>query len=383
MKILYVSGMYPTPAYPQKGIFCHEQVKALIKKGIDVTVVVPVTFYDREVKVKEWEYEGVKINYVKFFKLPGTRGFHKIGKYFYNRLKKRFDLKGFDVYHADAPLPAGDAVMRASKKYKVPFVVHGHGLDVFFNESYEGAKNCKKIERVCEECYKKANAVIGVSQKVLDKVEKRVNLQNRGFVAYNGVDTDKFTPIEKPLSETLDICSIGNLIPLKGHRYLLEAIKIAGDKGIKIKCVIAGRGYLEEELKKQSKELGISDLVEFKGYVPYVEVTKLLQNSDAFVLPSYYEALGCVYLEAMACGIPALGCYENGIDEVITHEEDGFLTENKNVEQIVDSLITISNKEKCKTMGKKARKTVEEKYQWIHSAESLLKIYEHVLSKVK
>ena len=42
MKVLYITTMYPTPVYPQKGIFCHEQVKALKKLGIDVDVVVPI-----------------------------------------------------------------------------------------------------------------------------------------------------------------------------------------------------------------------------------------------------------------------------------------------------------------------------------------------------
>lgn len=55
MKVLYISGMYPTPDYPQKGIFCHEQVKALKQIGVDVDVVVPMTIYDKEYKKKNVE----------------------------------------------------------------------------------------------------------------------------------------------------------------------------------------------------------------------------------------------------------------------------------------------------------------------------------------
>lgn len=376
MKVLYVSGMYPTPVYPQKGIFCHEQVKALKKEGIDVTVVVPVTFYDREVKVKKWEYQGVEINYVKFFKLPGTRGFHKIGNAFFRSLKRRINLKEFDVYHADAPLPAGVALMKASEKYGIPFVVHGHGLDVFFDESYKDAKNCDKIAKICKTVYERASAVIGVSQKVVDKIATRVDVSNKGFVAYNGVDVDKFKPLENNEVKDLTICSIGNLIPLKGHKYLLQAIKIASEKGVNnIKCVIAGRGYLEQELKDLAKSLEIEDKVEFTGYIPYEEIIALLQNSNAFILPSYYEALGCVYLEAMACGVASMGCYENGIDEVIENGVDGYLVENKNVEQIVDCIVELSDKEKRKELGINARKKVAEKYTWQNSAEKLISIY--------
>ncbi len=380
MRVLYVTGMYPTPAYPQKGIFCHEQVKALKKAGVDVTVVVPVTFYDREVKVKEWEYEGVRIRYIRFFKLPGTVNFHKIGKSLFRRLDKKLNLKNFDVYHADAPLPAGTALMQASKKYGVPFVVHGHGLDVFFDKSYAGARNCDKIAQTCQLVYEQANAVIGVSGKVLKMVEKRVPLSGKGYVIYNGVDTDKFVPVEKENTGVFTISSVGNLIPLKGHKYLLQALQRVVEKGYdNVKCIIAGRGYLEEELKELSADLGLQDYVEFLGYVPYSEVTALLQKSDAFILPSYYEAIGCVYLEAMACGVPAVGCKDNGIDEIIVDGENGYLVDNHNIEQIVDCITALLNKEKCEEMGIAARKKVAEKYTWKHSAETLIKIYEKVV----
>ena len=382
MRVLYLTGMYPTPAYPQKGIFCHEQVKALQKAGVDVTVVVPIVFYDREVKVKEWEYEGVKIRYIKFFKLPGTRDFHKMGNSLFRRLDKKLDLKSFDVYHADSPLPTGTAVMKASKKYGVPFVVHGHGLDVFFDESYAGAKNCDKIAQTCQLVYENADAVIGVSQKVLDMIQKRVDVSTKGYVVYNGVDTDKFCPIEREKKDVFTISSVGNLIPLKGHKYLLQALQIAIEKGYhNLKCVIAGRGYLEEELKELAADLGLQDYVEFLGYVPYSEIVTLMQNSDAFILPSYYEAIGCVYLEAMACGVPVVGCRKNGIDEIIVEGENGYLVDNHNVEQIVDCIISLQDEEKRVEIGKTARKTIVDTYQWIHSARAVKNTYENVCKR--
>ncbi len=379
MKALYITGMYPTPAYPQKGIFCHEQVKALQKAGVEVTVVVPLVFYDREVKVKEWDFEGVHIRYIRFFKLPGTADFHKMGKSLFRQLDRKLDLKSFDVYHADAPLPAGTAVMAASEKYGVPFVVHGHGLDVFFDNCYAGAKNCDKIAKTCQLVYEKANAVVGVSGKVLERIAKRVSLEGKGYVVYNGVDTDKFVPIEKEDTGVFTISSVGNLIPLKGHKYLLQALQKVIEKGHEnVKCIIAGRGYLEEELKELAADLGLQDYVEFIGYVPYGEVISLLQKSNAFILPSYYEALGCVYLEAMACGVPAVGCKDNGIDEIIVNGENGYLVDMHNVEQIVDCLEKMTQEGKNEMMSKKARQMVAEKYTWADSAATLLNVYQFV-----
>ena len=80
--------MYPVPKYPQKGIFCHEPVKALKQIGVDVDVIVPLPFYDKDYEKSEWDYEGIHIRYIRYFKLPGVRGFENIGKYLYHALKR-------------------------------------------------------------------------------------------------------------------------------------------------------------------------------------------------------------------------------------------------------------------------------------------------------
>ena len=66
MKVLYISGMYPTPDYPQKGIFCHEQVKALKQIGVDVDVVVPMTIYERNIKKERGIMKVLKSNIFVF-----------------------------------------------------------------------------------------------------------------------------------------------------------------------------------------------------------------------------------------------------------------------------------------------------------------------------
>ena len=379
MRVLYLTGMYPTPNLTQKGIFCHEQVKALKAVGVDVTVVVPVAFYDRSISVKEWEYEGVKIQYVRFFKLPGIRDYHKMGKALFKRLDKKLDLKAFDVYHADSPLPTGQAMMLASKKYGVPYIVHGHGLDVFFDVSYAGAKNCDKIASVCAQVYQDTNAIVGVSQKVLDKIQERLDVKDKAFVAYNGVDVEDFCPIEKDDDGIYKIISVGNLIPLKGHEYLIRALAEMKENGVcDFICTIVGGGELEEYLKNLTRELGLEDKVTFTGYIPYVEVKKWMQRSNVFALPSDYEAIGCVYLEAMACGVPAIGCLKNGIDEIIVHGENGYLVEGKNVEQLKECLIALTDKKLREKMGELARKTVVDNCQWKHSALAVKAVYERV-----
>lgn len=353
------------------------------KCGVDVDVVVPMTVYDREHTAKVWEYEGVTIRYIRYFKLPGVTLFEKIGQFLYHALlHAEIDFKQYDVIHADAPLPSGYAAMRASKKYGKPFVVHGHGLDVFLDGSYAGVKNCDKIASVCALVYEEADAVIGVSQKVLDKIQARVDVAQKAYVAYNGVDVEKFHPITKEKRDKLTITSIGNLIPLKGHEYTLHAVKALVEKGYKgIELIIAGRGEQEAFLKQLTAELRLEDHVRFAGYIPYMDIARLLQNADAFVLPSYYEALGCVYLEAMACGIPVVGCKGNGIDEVITHGETGYLIENKSQEQLSACIERLFDEDERHRIGENARNAVVKQYQWKHSADAVKAVYERCVRR--
>ncbi len=381
MKVLYLTGMYPTPEYPQKGIFCHEQVKALKELGIDVDVVVPLPFYDKEAKLSTWEYEEVRVRYIRFFKLPRAYDFHKTGKHLFHALKRKMNLKQYDLIHADAALPTGQAAMLISKKYNIPYAVHGHGLDVFLEQSYRGYKNCDKIVAACSEVFENATAVIGVSQKVLERIALRVSVDHKGFVAYNGVDIDKFVP-KAHSNEIFRFITVGNLIPLKGHQYTIKSVKALVDQGYtKLHLDLVGRGCLEQELKTLVQELGLSEYITFHGYVPYTEVRNMMQLADAFVLPSYYEAFGCVYLEAMACGLPVIGCLKNGIDEVYQNGVHGYLIENQNQEQLTGAMEKLLNDDTRATLSQNACELVRERFTWRDSAKSVAQVYRNITER--
>lgn len=388
MKVLYISGMYPTPDYPQKGIFCHEQVKAMKQIGVDVDVVVPMTIYDKEYKQAIWEYEGVKIRYVRFFKLPGTRRFENIGKSLYRALKcLDLDFKQYDVFHADAPLPAGVATMLLSQCYHIPYIVHCHGLDVFFDVDYKKEKNCNKIVERAKETYLNASAITGVSKKTLENVNSRIEVLDKCYVVYNGADTDKFYPEQEKQNSKLEIVSIGNLIDLKGHDLTIHALKKNIELGRKqVHLTIYGRGSKEDELRELVEQLELETYVTFKGYVTYENIIKELKMYDVFILPSWYEALGCVYLEAMASGVITVGCYQNGIDEIIHNGNNGFLVRPHEVEDIVEVIKNIyDNKDtlEMKNIALAGRKTIMEKFTWKNSAEALRRVYYDIVQKNK
>lgn len=187
---------------------------------------------------------------------------------------------------------------------------------------------------------------------------------------YNGIDVDGYSNAERRLKvrAELDInpqeCMIlatGNLTTVKGYKSLISAIGSLVEKGIAVKCFIAGQGELKEELEKQIEERGLEKRVMLMGYRD--DIPDLLAGADIFCMPSLNEALGYSLLEAMASGIPVVASRVGGIPEVISQGKEGFLVTPGNVSELSEALeILIKDGALRTVMGKCERETAEKKF---------------------
>jgi teichuronic acid biosynthesis glycosyltransferase TuaC len=101
-----------------------------------------------------------------------------------------------------------------------------------------------------------------------------------------------------------------------------------------------------------------------------------MRHCSVFVLPSRNEGLGCVYLEAMSCGKPVIGCHGQGIAEVIEHGKNGWLITADGLEQLVHGLSALlGSPEVCARIGTAARQTILDEFTLAHQAQQLAKIY--------
>jgi glycosyltransferase involved in cell wall biosynthesis len=95
-----------------------------------------------------------------------------------------------------------------------------------------------------------------------------------------------------------------------------------------------------------------------------------------FALPSSYEGLGCVYLEAMACAKPVIGCRGQGIEDVIEHGKSGMLVTPENEQELTDAMETIlRDKELRQRMGKDALAIILDRLTSTHQAQQLAEVY--------
>jgi glycosyltransferase involved in cell wall biosynthesis len=129
-------------------------------------------------------------------------------------------------------------------------------------------------------------------------------------------------------------------------------------------------------LQVLANELQVSDRVRFMGRQSRAQVADALRRCTIFVLPSRYEALGCVYLEAMSTGKPAIGCRNQGIAEVIHHGWNGVLVGPDNQEELTQAISTLLRDEPGRRkMSIAARNTILERFTLAYQAENLARVY--------
>jgi glycosyltransferase involved in cell wall biosynthesis len=198
----------------------------------------------------------------------------------------------------------------------------------------------------------------------------------RTSVVYNGVDPELFSPAAASSSEATTILSIGNLIPIKGHEHLIRSLASLAAEFPAVELEIIGDGSEREHLEALARELKIEPRVHFRGRQSRAQVAEAIKRCTLFALPSRYEGLGCVYLEAMAAGKPAIGCRGQGIAEIIRHGSNGFLVGPDNEKELALALaMLLRDKPRRNALGLAARDTVLDQLTLAHQAESLARIY--------
>ena len=120
----------------------------------------------------------------------------------------------------------------------------------------------------------------------------------------------------------------GQLRPVKGLAYLLEAVKLLIDRGFNVHLTIVGDGEQGDYLRDLASKLGLKHAVEFPGYVPPGPALKTyFDRADIYVLPSLSEGIPKVLLEAMAAGLPIVATKVGGIPDIIEDGVNGLLVE--------------------------------------------------------
>jgi glycosyltransferase involved in cell wall biosynthesis len=229
---------------------------------------------------------------------------------------------------------------------------------------------------------------VAVSHAIREKIiyERHVPADKTTTIHY-GVDNRYFSDTNnesyrKKLgfhSKNIVIGTVARLSEQKGHRYLIDATKEVVGRYPNIRVLFIGDGPLRKELELQVNRLGLDSVIKFLGFRS--DVKELLSTLDIFVLPSLFEGLPNVVLEAMACGKPVIATNVSGIPEIIDDHQTGILIPPKDSNAIAQAIYQmLQNPKKMKMMGKMSRNRVEEKFSLKQQVNAFVELYEKMLS---
>ena len=199
--------------------------------------------------------------------------------------------------------------------------------------------------------------MIAVSQAVADNFGGRfVTLRNRVSVILNGIDTEKFAPVDGRREETrkelgLDesefvVGIVGLLTPRKGQLGLIQCFAQVLQRVPKAKLLIVGGAVFNKDteyealLKTTADDLEISDRVQFLGVRK--DVPAIMQSLDLFVANSSVEPFGLVIVEALSAGAPVLSAISGGIPEVVQCGRSGWLIEYGDEALMTEAIVKLA-----------------------------------------
>ena len=376
--VLTLTPFYPVQDDDAQGCFVAEPLSWIEQLGIANTVIAVQPVYRGFARTNNSAFPA---HWTHFFALPGNLGLPSAGAFLYASLLPKFrrlhQTRPVHMIHAHGAMPCGHAAALLSRKLGIPFVVTVHGLDAFSIDQANGYTR-QWVRRVSQWVYGRASRVLCISEKVREQVTQGT-LDVQAAVVYNGVDTTMFSPTRDAVSRD-SILSVGNLIPIKGHALLLRAFAGICSDFPDLSGEIIGDGPERSRLIALAAELNISDRVRFLGRQSRLQVADAMRHCALFALPSRYEGLGCVYLEAMCAGKPAIACRGQGIEEVIQHGINGWLVSTDDLEDLKDALSRLlQNMQARRQIGEAAHRTIVEGFTLAHQAGRLASLYQECL----
>jgi len=401
MKILFIVNNYPS-TNEVGGLVFHQQAQELKKRGFEIKVICltpwvpfPIKYFKKRWKKysdipKKTNWEGIEVFYPRYIQIPKELDFMSfyfafLGERIYKRIKNLIrelyrDFK-FDVIHAHHAFLPGYAGMKIAQEYKKPLVVTIHGGD-FYETIFRNEKLKNHIEKVLNFSTK----IIVVSNKLKEIGERKLKISPDKFVMIsNGINQEEVfkgkTNLLRKYKDKKIILSVSFLIKRKAIDFNLRAIAKLKEKYPDLLYLIIGDGAERKKLEKLAKKLKIDNYVKFLGQLPNNKVKEYMSICNIFCLPSYNEAFGMVYAEAMASGKPVIGCWGEGCEDFVKNRETGILVKPQNVNSLVEAIdLLLSNPRRAEEIGERAKRLILENYTYDKVIKKLIGVYNQIIT---
>jgi glycosyltransferase involved in cell wall biosynthesis len=236
--------------------------------------------------------------------------------------------------------------------------------------------------------YRPFRKIIAISEAIATVLREHDVDDERIEVIRSAVDTAQYdAPPDRDAfraefgvpQDALILAAAGQLIPRKGHRYLLEAVAALRHGLPPFRLLIFGEGYLGNQLRAQAASLGLGDIVQFAGFRE--DLDDFVGCFDIFVHPALAEGLGVATLKAAAAGVAVIGFNAGGLPEAIVDGETGILVATEDVAALQDAIALLFNSADVRQrMGAAGRQRMQNEFSIDTMASKHEALYESVIN---
>lgn len=207
--------------------------------------------------------------------------------------------------------------------------------------------------------------------------------KNKIEIIHMGVNIPNISRNNELDERKIIIVTPADLLPVKGHFYLIEACSILVKNGFKnFQCFFYGEGIMKKQLEEQIKRNRLNDYIKMPGMIPHEKLMTIYENEqvDMVVLPSIitddlqHEGIPVALMEAMSYFIPVISTNTGGIPELLSNGA-GIMVESSNSQQLASAIKTmIEDKDKRNSIRLKAYEKVCQEFDVLKNTKKLLKL---------
>jgi len=389
VKILTFTTLYPSAQQPQHGIFVETRLRKLVESGlVSARVVAPSPWfpfgsarfgrYATFAQVPRGETRhALHIDHPRYPVLPKfgmSAAPLALSAAALPLLRRQLrDGQAFDLIDAHYFYPDGVAAVLLGRALGRPVVVTARGSDLNLIAQYAIPR------RWILWAAQHADGLIAVSSGLKQRLIDLGIAADRVEVLRNGVDLALFRPHDRNAERRAlgltrpTLLAVGNLVALKRHRLMIEAVAQMPD----VELAIVGDGPERAGLERLARERRVADRVRFFGRIAQHRLPEIYSAADVLLLVSTHEGWPNVLLESMACGTPVIVSDLAGIADIVRAPAVGRILSEVTPSRLADTARDLL----AAALPRAQTQRYAEQFDWQSTTEGQIALFHQILQR--
>lgn len=396
MRVCVVAEYYPRRRDQVLGVWAHRQALAARDAGADVRVLalerpLPPASALRSVpklaqavtgvatQPRHDRLDGLDVEYVRFLSPPRERSYPSWENWARGPLHRALArLHGdwpVDLVHAHYALPAAAAALTFTEEQSLPLAISVHGGDVL-----GPLVSTPQARARIGEVLRRGSVVLCNSRDTLIRCSSLTGSPARMCVVHLGAEAPRYLP---PKRRQPTISTLGHVVARKRHVDVLRALTVLTPRFPDVRWVVIGDGPERPGLERLGAQLGVTERINWLGQLPPAEALDELARCHLMAMPSLNEAFGVAYVEALACGVPAIACRgEGGPEEIATFGDGMLLVPPRDPDALAEAAAPLlADPAHLGELSAAARSTAAAEFSWDRCGRRTLEAYERAIEE--